>query len=230
MRESSGPEVTDGLQTGEAGEAIVGTQPAGFGEFRGCAFGLAGEGVGGSDLGADAWVSRQGAARFFEPNDRLVRARLQQMHQPDLLIPISQGSIAGAEPDGLLDERDRVVYRPGEELALGQGVDCEHVVAIEREHRLVLGNSLRESTLGAQHLSSGETREIALRRRGRGSSCQVFCARHVSRSCVGHIIHNAAREKGSQQTLRLDRPRIERQRALERLNHLSVGVRCPGCQ
>jgi len=32
----------------------------------------------------------------------------------------SLGGIAGAEPDGLLGERDRFVYRPGVELALAK--------------------------------------------------------------------------------------------------------------
>jgi hypothetical protein len=37
-----------GLQAGEARKAIVGAQPAGFGEFRGGLFGLALKGIGGA--------------------------------------------------------------------------------------------------------------------------------------------------------------------------------------
>ena len=65
-------------------------------------------------------MCRSSVARLFEPDDRLVRVRLQQMHHPDLLIENADEGIAGAEPDGLLLERDRLLYRPGEELALAE--------------------------------------------------------------------------------------------------------------
>jgi hypothetical protein len=59
---------------------------------------------------------------LFEPDDSLVRPRLHQMNEPDLAIPTPDPSIAGAEPDGLLLERDHVLYRPGEELTPGKSM------------------------------------------------------------------------------------------------------------
>src|SRR6266446_7938607 len=46
------PEISDGLQAGEARKTIVAAQPAGFGEFGGGARGLAFEGIGGGEAGA----------------------------------------------------------------------------------------------------------------------------------------------------------------------------------
>jgi hypothetical protein len=63
---------------------------------------------------------RIGAARLFEPDDCLVGARLQQMHNPDLEIPIADVGITGTEPDGLPHERNRLLYRPDVELALAK--------------------------------------------------------------------------------------------------------------
>jgi hypothetical protein len=42
------------------------------------------------------------------------------MHYRDLLAPDADLGIAGAEPNGSLYERDRLLYRPGEELALAK--------------------------------------------------------------------------------------------------------------
>jgi hypothetical protein len=53
---------------------------------------------------------RIGAARPFEPQDRLVGARLQQMDEPNPKIPTGDLGVAGAEPDGLLLERDYFLY------------------------------------------------------------------------------------------------------------------------
>ena len=65
----------------------VAAQPTGFGEFGGGAFGLAFEGIGGGEVGVNVRKSRIGAARLFEPEDRLVDARLQQMREPNPKIP-----------------------------------------------------------------------------------------------------------------------------------------------
>jgi len=43
---------------------------------------------------------------LFEPHDRLVAARLQQMHVPYAEIEMADSGIAGTEPDSLLFERD----------------------------------------------------------------------------------------------------------------------------
>ena len=60
---------------------------------------------------------RISATGFFEPNDRLVCARFQQMHSPYPVITIVDSGIAGAESDGLLEEWDHLLYRPGVKLA-----------------------------------------------------------------------------------------------------------------
>jgi hypothetical protein len=56
-----------GLQVGDARIAIVAAQPPGFGEFGGGVFGLALEGIGGGEAGANERIFRIGVARLFEP-------------------------------------------------------------------------------------------------------------------------------------------------------------------
>ena len=113
---------------------------------------------------------------------------------------------------------------PVEELALAESVQCAHRVAIEREHRLVFGNGLRISALRAQHLAFGEMRKRAAGRCRQGLPDQSFRARDVGCGRVGHFIEHAARERGRQPALRLDGPRIERQRALEQADRLRIFV------
>ena len=99
-----------GLQAGDAGKKIPALQPPGFGEFGGGAFGFASEGISSGEAAALEGYGRRGAARFFEPDDRLVGKRLQQMHSPDEVVPPTDSGIARAEANGLLDERDHLVY------------------------------------------------------------------------------------------------------------------------
>ena len=94
-RGSSAPRNFRGPQAGDARITTVGAQPAGFGEFGGGEFGLAFEGIGGGEPGVRIGSFRIGAARLFEPDDRLVGARLQQMHDPDLRIPIAERGSRG---------------------------------------------------------------------------------------------------------------------------------------
>jgi hypothetical protein len=61
----------------------IATEPAGFGEFRSGAFALASEGIGGGKIGMGKRVLRVGDARLFEPEDRLVNARFEQMGLPN---------------------------------------------------------------------------------------------------------------------------------------------------
>jgi hypothetical protein len=68
-----------GLQAGDAGKATIAAQLPSPSEFGGGAFGLTFEGIGGSELGANVRMCRSGVARLSEPDDCLVRARLQQM-------------------------------------------------------------------------------------------------------------------------------------------------------
>src|SRR5215469_18271656 len=67
------PEIFNGPQAGEARIAVVGAQPAGLGNFGGGAFGVAGKGIGRSEVSADVRMCRSGAARLFEPDDSFVR-------------------------------------------------------------------------------------------------------------------------------------------------------------
>jgi len=59
---------------------------------------------------------------LFEPDDRLVDARLQQMHHPDGPVPNTDLRIPRATADGLLHQRDHLINRTGEELALAQTI------------------------------------------------------------------------------------------------------------
>src|SRR6266851_1265291 len=102
---------------GEARKTIVAAQPAGFGEFGGGTLALAFAGISRRGIEVMKRGRRVRAASVGEPNDRLVGARLQQMHDPNPPIKSADVGIAGAEADGLLHERDSLLYRPGEELA-----------------------------------------------------------------------------------------------------------------
>ena len=66
----------EGFHTGDARKAIVASQSTGFGEFGGGVFGLAFEAVGRDEEHVNERQFRNGAARLFEPQDRLVGARL----------------------------------------------------------------------------------------------------------------------------------------------------------
>src|SRR6516162_11461217 len=120
---------------------------------------------------------RHSATRLFEPCDRFACARAQQMHPADLDIKMADEGITRAEPDGLLDKRDRLLWGPGERLALAERNQSEHRVAIGGEHRLVLGNGFGIPTLRAKDEAPGSMHKIAVRRCGRGLLRQGFGAR-----------------------------------------------------
>jgi len=101
----------------EARKKVVVAQPPGFGEFGGGAFGLAFERISRGKPYSVEPCCRHGAARFFEPDDRVVGARLQQMYSPNQEVPVSDVGIAGIEANGLLGDRDHLVYKPGVEFA-----------------------------------------------------------------------------------------------------------------
>src|SRR5213075_1782864 len=102
----------------DARRRTVSDQPAGFGELGRGAFALALDAIGGGEKEMGRRVCRIGAARLFKPSDRFVGARLQQMRMPDHTPPRAEVGIARTEADGLLDERDHLLDRPGIKLAL----------------------------------------------------------------------------------------------------------------
>ena len=175
---------------GEARQAIVAAQPAGCGKFGIRALGLAFEGIGRGEAAANPRCGGHRAAWFFAPRDRLVCARLQQVHQPDLAIKKSNRRIARAQTDGLLDEWDRLLDRSSAELALAEGKQYEHPVAIGRERYFVVGNGLRISALRAEQLALAEMCKTAVRRNSQGLLDQIFCTQHVGRGCASHFIHD----------------------------------------
>src|ERR1700730_300295 len=105
-------------------------------------------------------LSRNGIACPFQPDDRLVGARLQQMNVPDPRIPISYVGVAGAEADGLLLGRDRLLYRPGEALAPAEIGYSNHPGSIAGDRRLVFGNGLLAPALRAQQKGPCAMRRI----------------------------------------------------------------------
>jgi hypothetical protein len=70
---------------------------------------------------------------------------LQQMHAPNPVIPNADSAVTGTEADGLFLKRDRLFYRPGQELAQAKVGSCGRHVRIGPDHRLVFGNGLRAS-------------------------------------------------------------------------------------
>src|SRR6516162_8856120 len=110
------------------------------------------------------------------------------MRTPDLLAPDADPGFMRAEPHGAFEQRDRLLDRPGEELALADKAECARRVAIGREHRLVFGYGLRKSALCAQHLVPGPTHVRVARCRGAGLSDQGFCALDIGSGRVAQII------------------------------------------
>ena len=122
--------------------------------------------------------------------------------RPDPAVKQADLGIAGTEPDGLLLGRDKLLDRPGHELAPAEMGVCVGPVAVKRDHRLVFGNGLVISVLRAQHLGFGEMRGRAAGRGGQGSLGQVFRAHNICRGRVGHRIEDTGRERDRQPALR----------------------------
>src|SRR6516165_10060254 len=114
---------------------MVVAQPAGFGEFGGGTLGVSFEAIGRSEEGVHKRQLRNGVACSFEPRDRLVGARLQQIYVPNRAIKMADAGVAGTEPDGLLLKRDYFFYRPSRQLAPCENVQHRCVVAIDRKRR-----------------------------------------------------------------------------------------------
>ena len=71
-------------------------------------------------------------ARLFEPRDRLVGARLQQMDDANPEIPDTEQIIARAETDGLLVQRDCILDQARLKLAPAQRGYGEQPIAVGR--------------------------------------------------------------------------------------------------
>ena len=85
----------DDLPPGNARITIVRAKSLGFGEFGGGPFSLPSERVGSGEAAAKHRCGGSGPARSLEPRDRLVDARLQQMHSPNQKIRKADRGIAG---------------------------------------------------------------------------------------------------------------------------------------
>src|SRR5215468_9690775 len=98
------------------------------------------------------WIGfRLRTPSFFEPGDRLVDARLQQMHKADPSISPPNEITAGVKPNGLLGKGDRFLIRAAaQKLAYTQLGKGAGIIAVGAEHDLKLGNRLTASALVAQ--------------------------------------------------------------------------------
>src|SRR5438132_8402461 len=114
-------------------------------------------------------MRRGGVACPFAPDDRLLGVRLQQMHAADAAIEKADLRVAGTEPNGSFLGWDKLVNRPGHELAPAEMRVGVGPVSIERDGGLIFWNSLVVPVLCAHHLALGETRGGAARRGRQGA-------------------------------------------------------------
>src|SRR6516164_7549954 len=150
--------MSDGLQAGDA-RITTTAQTARLGEFGGGAFGLAFEHKSGSEPGVMDRISRKGASRLFEPDDRLIGMRLEQMRDPDPQIPDTDVWIARAEVDRFFFERDCLVDRSGQQLARAQTGVGAYAIAIGRDHRFAFGDGFRAPSLCPEDRGLDEMRK-----------------------------------------------------------------------
>ena len=92
-------------------------QLASFGEFGSGTLIVAIERICGGEGASHTVPRRKGTFSFFEPKDRVVDIRLEQMGFANPKIPIAEQRIARAEPNGLLQERNSLLNRPDVDLA-----------------------------------------------------------------------------------------------------------------
>jgi len=129
--------------------------------------------------------------RSLEPENRLVKTRLQQMHLPDPEIIQPDLRVARTEANSPLLGRDGLLHRPGHEPAITECRNRVHPVAIERERSLVFGNGLFEPLLRAQHLGFGIVSKGRARRCRQGLIGEGFGTCEVGSGRVGHLIEDA---------------------------------------
>src|SRR5262249_17464616 len=87
------------LYSGNARIKTVGVQPLSFGKRLGGELALAFDRVGRGEIGGHERSSRGGVAGLLQPEDCVIDARLQQMHEPDLGVPDVYPRISWADPD-----------------------------------------------------------------------------------------------------------------------------------
>jgi len=113
-------EISHSDQPSNARITAAAAQASRLREFSSGALDLAVEGTSRGEPGANTRQYRIGIACLFQPDDRLFRSLLQQSHTGDAEIPIRNRVIVRMHADGLLGKRDRLLYRTGPELALGE--------------------------------------------------------------------------------------------------------------
>jgi len=95
--------------------------------------------------------------------------------------------------------------------------DDRRPVAVLRNHQLVFGDGLLGVPLGAQQDRPSVVREGAQRRRLQDLLDEPPGALDIGAGRLGHHVEGARKQRGREQARRLDRPRVERQRAFGRL-------------
>ena len=127
------------------------------GELGGGPVQLAFEAIGAGEEPMRGRIPGIGATRLFEPRDRLVGARLEQMHSPNIVVSNSNRGVAGAEANGLLLELYCLgVGTARQELAEAETGGRADRVAIFREHLFKFGNGVFASVLLPQQMAPGE--------------------------------------------------------------------------
>ena len=126
-------------------------QPPGFGEFGGGAFGLASEGIGRGEKGTKERGRRDGAARFFEPDDRLVGARLQQMRARSGSTNSRCWASRGLRRMACSASRITSSIAPVKNLHQPRRYNARTKLRSNASRRIVFGNGLLASILLAQH-------------------------------------------------------------------------------
>jgi hypothetical protein len=142
----------DRPQASDARKKTFAVQPLSFSKFGGCAFDFPSEGIGGGKTAAMERYSGHVTARFFKPDDRLVDMRLQQICGSHQVVVMADVGITRAEANGLLHQRDHLLYRSGVKLAPSETVECALHVSVQRDRLLVFGNALLVSALSSQTL------------------------------------------------------------------------------
>src|ERR1700736_5840927 len=103
------------------------------------------------------------------------------MHSSNLVIAYPDEGIARAEANGLLHERDPLLYRPGVELAPAKTDWRAHEVVMQCERRLVFGNGFLPSFLSTQRMAFCEMRRPSAGRGSQGWIDQPIRGREAGR-------------------------------------------------